>query len=171
MAQATGLEIDQDLEFQRRSWIVQRVGWAIMLALLVAGGLGLLGSGPLSARTASIPGLMRVDYQRFGRYQTSESLTIELEPQATAGGVVRLGIDRHYLEGSKIESIVPPVERVEGLGDRLVHVFRMAQPGVPLRVTLRRQPEQFGSIRGRIVLEGGSDVAGRTISFQQFVYP
>ena len=34
------LEIHQDLPFQRRSWTVQRVGWAIMALVVLAGLLG-----------------------------------------------------------------------------------------------------------------------------------
>lgn len=83
----------------------------------------------------------------------------------------RLGIDRQYLQGAKIESIMPPAERVEGLGDRLVHVFRIAQPGQPLTVQFRLQPEQFGRINGSIVADDGAGATGRTISFWQFVYP
>ena len=60
------LEISQDLTFQRRSWIVQRVGW-VMLALLILAALGgLFGPGPLSrARAGPHDGPLWVEYQRF----------------------------------------------------------------------------------------------------------
>jgi hypothetical protein len=167
------LQLDEDLEFERRSWRAQRVGWLVIVLLLVAAALGFFGSGPFSKRSAAIPGLMRVEYQRFGRYQTPETLTIRLEPQATAGGVVRLGIARRFLNHSKVESIVPAPDRVEASDNRLVYVFPLVQPGLPLVVMFRLQPEQFGSIRGRITLPAGPDPAdaGPSIGFRQFVYP
>jgi hypothetical protein len=116
---------------------------------------------------------MSVEYQRFGRYQTSETLRIRLEAPATAGGVVRLGVDRRYLDHNRVESIVPTPGRVEASGDRLVYAFPMARPGLPLVVTFRLQPEEFGSIRGRITLEGSPEASGPepSIGFRQFIYP
>lgn len=39
------LESEENLAFQERQWVVQRVAWVVVLALLVAGLLGLLGPG------------------------------------------------------------------------------------------------------------------------------
>ena len=62
-----GLQLEEDASFRRRAWAVQRAGWALMALLLLGAILGLLGSGPLSTATADVPGLMRIEYQRFAQ--------------------------------------------------------------------------------------------------------
>ncbi len=39
------LDIEQDLDFERRQWHVQRVGWVVFLLILLAAFVGLLGTG------------------------------------------------------------------------------------------------------------------------------
>jgi hypothetical protein len=164
-----GLQIEEDIAFQRRSWRVQRVAWAVMALILLAGLLGVFGSGPLSQATASMPGVLAVEYQRFARYDTPDTLSIRLEPAATGGPAVRVGLDRAYLDHSKIDSMVPPPARVHGAGDRLVYEFPIAEPGRPLTITLALEPQQIGIVHGRVTLERDGGV--ETVSFRQLVYP
>ncbi|MDQ6718742.1 MAG: hypothetical protein M3Z17_10420 [Gemmatimonadota bacterium] len=42
------LGIAEDMNFQRRTWMVQRVGWAIMILVCIAALFGVFGKGPLS---------------------------------------------------------------------------------------------------------------------------
>jgi hypothetical protein len=43
------LEIRQDLSFERRDWMMQRLGWAVIGLLILAGLTGLTGSsGPMT---------------------------------------------------------------------------------------------------------------------------
>lgn len=164
------LEIDQDLTFQRRSWIVQRTGWTVMALLLVAAMLGVLGSGPLSKGTIEVPERGRVEYARFARYQTPDTLTVHLGHAATPQREVRLGVDRVFLDRSKIEAVMPPPLRVEGLADRLVYVFAMARTGEPLTITFVLQPQRLGLAHARLTLEtaAGEPTA---VAFRQMVYP
>jgi len=161
------LEIEQDPGFLRRSWRVQRAGWIGMGAMLVLALAGLLGSGPLSRRDVTIPGFLRVEYQRFARYDAPQTLTVRLEPAATNAAYVRVWLDRRYLDGSKVETISPPPIRVEDAGDRLVYVFALARPGTPATVVFALQARQIGSMSGRVGLDGGQAFA----PFRQFVYP
>ncbi|HEU4345558.1 MAG TPA: hypothetical protein VFU31_28750, partial [Candidatus Binatia bacterium] len=45
------LEIEEDLRFQERAWVVQRVGWGVMLLVIVATAAGMFGEGALSSAT------------------------------------------------------------------------------------------------------------------------
>jgi hypothetical protein len=166
------LEIDQDLTFQRREWIGERVGWAVLVLIVLAASLGLFGSGPVSRATAEAPGRLRVEYARFARSQTSETLTVHLESAATAAGEVRVALDREYLERSRVESVVPQPLRVEGRADRLVYVFRAARPGEPLAIAFLLHPERLGVSRGRVSLEPvrAADQPVE-LAFRQLVYP
>jgi len=128
------LDIDADMAFQRRSWIVQRIGWILMLALVLAAVLGVLGSGPLSHATTAIPGQLRVEYQRFTRYDDPETLVVRAEGAATTAGVVRLSLNRQYLDHSTVESVLPSPERVDAAAERTIFAFRVAEPGRPIEV-------------------------------------
>jgi hypothetical protein len=166
------LEIDQDLTFQQREWIGERIGWAVLVLIILAASLGLLGAGPFSRATAEAPGRLRVEYARFARYQTAETLTIRVESAATATAEVRVAIDRAYLEGSRVESVVPVPLRVDSAAERLVYVFGVTRRGEPLAITFRLEPERLGVSRGHVSLEPAraADPAVE-IAFRQLVYP
>lgn len=51
------LEIEEDLDFQRRMWRLQQIGWALLVLVVVAALLGLFGKGPLSRAVASRVGV------------------------------------------------------------------------------------------------------------------
>jgi hypothetical protein len=162
------LEVDQDLAFQRRAWVAQRIAWVLLTLFVVAAGVGLLGSGPLSHARIDVPGLMTVEYDRFARLESSETLTVRLAPAATAGEAVRLSLNRDFLDSAKIETILPPPARVEAMAGRLVYVFAVAERHVPLTVTFVFDPQKIGVHEGIVGFESGED---RRVTFRQLVYP
>ena len=167
MPRADGLEIDEDPAFTARAWQLQRASWIAMALVVVLALTGLLGSGPLSRSVVSLPGLLRVEYQRFARYEAAQTLTVRLEPGATRGGETKLWIDRRYLDDTRVEAVTPPPTRVEATEDRLVYAFAIGRPGRPVTIVVALQSEQIGPITGRIGLEGAAD----HVTFRQFVYP
>lgn len=165
-----GLEIDQDLGFQRRSWVVQRTGWAVMALLVAAALAGLFGSGPLSRRIARAPGAFEVEYQHFTRYEDPELLTLRLEPAVTAVPLVRLSINMEFLDHARIESVLPAPERVEAAAGRVVYAFRVAEPGRPFPVVFNMRPQRVGRAAARLRVESEA-ARGREAAFRQFTYP
>lgn len=159
------LEIDQNLEHEKRFWSVQRIGWILLSLLWLAGLAGVFGSGPLAGSTASGPDL-RLEYDRFVRYTAPQELRLHLGPAVTAQPKVRLWVDRQYLQSQQIESVVPEPESTEAGPDRLVFVLSMAEPGAPASVTLRLQTQRIGSFEGRVGVENGG-----SLRFHQLVYP
>lgn len=64
------LQISEDMEFQRRSWIVQRTGWAIFALVILLAALGVSGDGMLSsARAGQEDGGLWLEFPRFGRFE------------------------------------------------------------------------------------------------------
>jgi hypothetical protein len=161
------LEIDEDPAFERRSQRAERIGTWLMVAVLVAAALGLLGSGPLSHATARA-GDTTLHYQRFSRYESSEALVLHLPRPVPPAREVRVWVDRAYLEGSRLETVLPPPVRVEAAADRLVFVLAVAEPGGPLTVRFNLQPERVGVVHGRIGVEGPT---GPALAFRQLVFP
>lgn len=166
MRRVGDLEVDQDLVFERRVWVFQRVGWAVMTAAVLAALLGLLGPGPASSARAGTPdGTLASEYSRFVRASAETRLSVSFGRGAVQGEEVRLWIDRRYLEQASIERVTPEPASVEVGGDRLVYVFSAAA-GESGQVTFSLTPRAFGRWRARIGVEGGP-----TLAFGQFVFP
>jgi hypothetical protein len=165
------LEIDEDMDFQRRSWRVQRVAWGAMVLLLLAAFAGFLGSGPASRASRAIPDLLTVEHQRFSRFQSPETLSVQVAPAATRERSVRLWLDRDYVDQSRIESIVPAPVRVDGASDRVVYEFATVTPGMPLTISFLLQPERVGYARVLLGIEPTPGERGQALKFWQVVYP
>jgi len=161
------LELPQDLDFQRRSWIAQRIGWAIMALVLLAGLAGLLGNGPLSIATAGGPGSpLEVEYGRFARHSGPTQMEIRLQPTAMQGDTARVWLDREYLRGIQVERVIPEPESVEVTADRAVYVFKVNQSDQPASITFYITPDLIGTHTVRVGIDNGE-----TLTFRQIVYP
>jgi hypothetical protein len=89
------LEIAEDYEFQKRLWIVQRVGWVVMGLLSLAGLLGLLGAGLFSQTKAGQPSdPLWLEYERFERFQSPVQLKVHVRGDSHKTGFVKLRFDR-----------------------------------------------------------------------------
>lgn len=161
------LRLEQDFGFQRREWAVQRIGWLAMAAAVVAALLGLTGRGVLSRATAGADGEpLRLEYQRFDRFQAPTTLRVLLSAEAAAGEQAEVWLGRDYVEGVRIETIEPEPQEVRVGTDRTTYVVAVDQPGRPLAVTFHLQQQAIGRRSGRVGLPDGP-----SLSFDQFVYP
>jgi len=161
------LEIDTDEEFQRREWRVERVGWGLMLALVVAGILGLFGEGWLAQTSTEVVGnRLRVDYERIARHGSPATLRVALAPGAISTGVALVWVDREYLEGVDVHGIAPQPDASWIARDRVVFAVRIDNPADSAYVTFSITPDNFWSRPVRVGLDGGPSVA-----FRQFVLP
>lgn len=163
------LEVNQDLEFQRHIWTVQRVGWVVMTLVVLAALLGLFGPGLFGRATAGnqeAPVSIE-EYERFLRFEKPTTLRVHLNLTAGAGGEVRVWLDREYLESVQLQQVTPQPERVEAGSDRLIYVFDVAaEPDQPTAVTFNFQPDKIGPLKGQVGL-----AEGESLAFRQFVYP
>ena len=160
-----GLEIDQDLCFQQRMWILQRLGWGVMACLILAALMGLLGSGPLASRTLDSPQRrFRLEYQRFLRHRAPTRLLLQVKSNLREE--VQVWYDRTLIEHFIIKQIVPLPTRVEVNAERLTYIFRVTDQKEPLLIIFSLEPETFGSLSGRVGIEHDD-----SLYFQQFVYP
>jgi hypothetical protein len=158
------MDIDQDLDFQRTSWKVQRVSWIAMLLIALAGLFGLFGNGPLANATAGDAQTLTVDYQRLVRLSADEKLAIT--PGKTAiGSIVSIWLDREWISRHEVRGIVPEPESTSVAADRVTYHFR-TNPQFTSRIEFDLETMAMGSIRGRVGIVGGS-----TVEFSQFSYP
>lgn len=161
------LEIATDLKHQKRLWIVERTGWAVMILLMAAALTGLFGAGPLSHATAGQTGSeFWVDYQKFDRCEATSQLRVHVGSGALKSESVGVWLSRHYLENVEVEKTTPAAEHQEAAGDRVVYVFRAAGSNEPIVLTFHVRPTEQGKKHARIGIVNGPEV-----HFSQFIYP
>ncbi len=161
------LEIDQDLRYQRRAWLTERIGWVCMALIVLAAILGFLGPGLLGRRTLTDgSGALTVEYTKFLRYEGPATLTFHLKEAAFSGGDVRLWISQDYLDSLQIVAVTPPPDHAEIAQGRVIYVFKLAPGTRQALITFDVTEQKIGPVRARV---GTGE--GQSLSFSQFIYP
>ena len=149
------LDIDEDLNFQRREWSLQRVGIGILFLFVLAALLGLTGmGGPLShGEAGERGGAVFVEFERFVRRGTAS--TIKLHLRASPGDV-RVFVSAPYFEHVRIESVAPEPELVTIEAARHVYLIRMGSSEAI--VTLQVDHRSYGTLEAEVGLVDGPSV-------------
>ena len=129
MAQADpGLEIGVDRPLQERLWFWQRVGWLVMLLLVLAALAGVTGTSGPASRGRIEAGGSTLDYPRIARWQAADSFSIEFAEDA--GGATEVLIPGKFIDVFAIESVTPQPSRVTATPDGHLFEFALAEtPG------------------------------------------
>jgi hypothetical protein len=165
MANNGELEIDQDLQFQRRMWRTERVGWGAMAILLICAVMGLFGNGPLSRMTAQTGELLTVEYQRFGRYQAPMEMRLYLAG-FTKDHSLFFQLDHTFLSHVQITRITPQPALEEPTPDGIGFIYPVRVQDGSILVTISYQPEQIGMLKATLMADETSP-----LSIRQFIYP
>jgi hypothetical protein len=153
------------MRHHRAAWRVERVGWALVAAILVATLFGAFGDGPLS-RAASGSQAFRVEYDRLLRASAPAELKVRAGSAAAQGGLLRLRIARSLVDRMEFDSIVPqPLRQVAGPG-YTEFVFPVAGGGGAVDINVRYRPATFGRQSGAVSLVGSD-----TLLIRQYVFP
>lgn len=161
------LELNQDLDLQRKTWTVQRIGWGGMALIVVAALAGVFGSGPLTrTEVTDNPQTFRLLYDRFGRYEGELVLQLVLSPETTTSNRVTVEIDRTYWTGHAVEHITPePLISSIGI-DGFLYTFETNAPSTPSVIVFRLRPKSIGAMDGRIRVNNAGP-----LRFHQFMFP
>ena len=139
-----------------------------MTVVVLAGLLGLLGSGPLGRRSVATPdGTLRVEYERFVRRGTRTTLLVRMGPTDPLVPARALRLAQPYLDGMWIESVFPPPRRVQAGRDHVILDFDVdsQQPG-PLTVAIHVLPAGIGGRWAAVAMDAGPE-----LGFRQWVNP
>lgn len=151
-----GVQVDQDMRFQRREWAVQRIGWVAGVLVLAASLAGALGHGPLShAEAEGLDGALHVKYERIVRSNRPVDLTFSLA--AGTGNETVLWLSREMMERMSVEAVRPEPVRWWATPARTGLVFAHAPdtaPGDRLAVALRVEVQTVGGLGGEVGVEG-----------------
>lgn len=165
VARVGDLDIEQDLSFERRELLAERIGWAAM-ALVIAGALvGVFGAGPLSPATVEA-GDLSLTYERFGRRGGPTTLTFDVAPGASGQKELTLWLSAAYLEGVRLGAITPQPERVTLAGDRIEYSFALADADEPLRISFDLSSDTLGALTAQAGILGGP-----TVELRQYFWP
>jgi hypothetical protein len=149
------LEIAEDLNFQKRQWGVQRVGWIVFGLILLAALLGLFGRGLLSQRRLLQEGVT-LEYEYFLRNASTTTLRVE-----TSAPTTMVVFDKDYLEGFQVESVTP--EPVSTTLTEVGYGYQFGGTGSPIEFHLK--PQRVGLVVGQLLIGEGNSVV------RQFIYP
>lgn len=159
------LDVGQDLGFQRREWRIQRIAWVVMLLVLLAGLVGLLGSGPLAHAWAESGGLT-VQYDRIVRDRAPFEPRFMLAPGMAAGGQAKIWIDRALLGKAEGQRVVPQPESEQSGAARVVFTVAVADPDAPAEAIVGLDPHDVGGFSA-----GAGIVDGPRVEMTGFVVP
>ena len=161
------LEINQDLDLQRKTWTVQRIGWGGMALIILAALAGMFGSGPLARTEAQDDQqTFRLLHDRFGRYEGEVILQLALTPEATKTGRVSIEVDQTYWTSHAVEHIAPgPLLSRVGI-DGFLYTFETHPLSAPAVIVFRLRPKYLGPLEGRIRVNGDG-----LLHFHQFMFP
>lgn len=161
------LEINQDLDVQRITWTLQRIGWSGMALMVLAALSGVFGSGPLTrTEVADDQQTVRLLYDRFGRYEGESVLQLVLTPETTKTHRVTVQIERTYWTSHAVEQIIPdPLISSIGI-DGFLYTFETNAPSTPAVIVFRLRPKCLGALDGRIRVNDAGP-----LQFHQFIFP
>jgi hypothetical protein len=118
-----GIQLDENLGYQRKFWRIQRIGWALLVILLAASALGLLGSGgPLHQERLGAGSPFLVEHPRVQR------LSSEFEARFEVPGADSLALilPARFFEDHKVEGWVPEPASSKAEGDDVQLTFEGA---------------------------------------------
>ena len=160
------IEVGQDLPFQDRMWLFQRVGWVAMVAIVAVAALGLFGHGPIAAgSSATADGTVQLSFDRIARHGVPTSVTIRVDRSLAEDGKITIWVSREWLRGVELENVIPdPAEAHEAPGD-VGFEFNVADGPGPFEATLDLRYDDVG------VRSASVRTRDRTVFLDQFVWP
>ncbi|HEX6571721.1 MAG TPA: hypothetical protein VF055_06830 [Steroidobacteraceae bacterium] len=163
--EASNLQVNEDMRFQERDWLGQRVGWFALASLLLAGCLGLMGSGPLSQAERSDGRGFTIEYERFVRHGAQTSVVLRAASDALPAEQARITVTRQFLAANDLQRSVPEPSETRARGAEVELVYS-TQSRKALQVRWIIEPDELGRHTTILRLNDGPP-----LEIVQFTYP
>lgn len=161
------MQIHEDIDFQKRSWVVQRIGWVFFAIALLLAGLGLFGNGLFSNAVAGQQdGALWLEYPRFARFEDEFPIIVHANGGSGNGGEIMIQLAWDYLEGFEVNTIFPDPDAQIRHTDQITYVFNANAMDSPFTAYFYLTPRKFGMQSGTVHLPDG-----QAVRFSQFIYP
>ncbi|MEX2284305.1 MAG: hypothetical protein WEE89_17585 [Gemmatimonadota bacterium] len=155
------IEINQDLDFQRVEWRIQRIGWVFIVIIALASIAGAFGGGPLAHQTRSTSsGDLVIEYDRIARHAAITRFDLHT-PRAQ--GEVGVVFSTDYLHQAELRTVMPEPDRTESGAGNTTFYFNL-EPNATVSFVF--EPDDIGLRTIQIGLRGGS-----ALRLKQFVLP
>lgn len=173
------LDLEENPPYQERMWKIERVGWALMAAVLLAAAGGLFGHGPLSERMivataphdrsqAAAPLVARITFDRYIRLHSPSAIRIsEVSPPDGGGDAERtfsLWLSFDYLGAVELEPMTPRPDTQRIGSEGVSYDFRVRDGRATVVVPFKAL--KIGRVSGSVRVNNGPPMA-----LGHFVYP
>ena len=154
--------VEEKTRFQRRTWVIERLGWTALGLIVLAAFSGVFGFGPLS-KTSSGDASLSIEYERFQRITHLVQFRVHLA--ASEAQERQLELDDEFATSYEITDIEPRPMHSSAGGHELQLTFS-SKPSEPLTIIIWAHPRSYGAVRLQVRTDGGADV-----HVAPFVYP
>lgn len=158
-AQKSSNTEEEDLKFQKKEWVFQRVVWMIMLVIVVLAVIGVFGNGPIAKAEAGNPqDLLHIKYDRIvrERAQTGSLVTINLNRSAilrqTGDTLIHLWISQDWVHSMGLTSTTPYPARTSLNDSAIVFSFVAPYDSKSIKILFNWKPVEVGLQHGYIGL-------------------
>jgi hypothetical protein len=155
----TGMEIDESLDLHIKAWKLQPLAWGLIALFVLAGLLGLFGTGMLSNTTGK-NGAVVIDYERFYRYGAIMKLSIR-DNEGAAQTIVEF--PAAYIAHFNITSIMPEPTGTELTDQGVSYTFKSRSESRTIVFYL--EPQEAGNASGLV------SVNDTKIHLSHLIYP
>lgn len=161
------LEIEEEADVIKKKNIFRRVGIIFLSLIVLAGLLGLTGSGGLYAyrEIVSADHQLRIKYTEFGRFQVNQKIVILLPPKISVQPKVNVSFNSSYLKNIYVKQIIPAPSHVTAKGGKIIYTFLVNPTHSPVSIIFLIEPQEAGFLRAQMNINDAYEVL-----FKQFIY-
>ena len=162
VSKAGEVAVGEDMAFQQRWWVFERIVWGVFGLILLADVSGLLGRGPLSkAEAHTADGSLLVKYEKVERANTPSIMTLTPGAPAVHDGAFKVFVSDSIVKELGAQRVVPqPADSVVGDGGV---TYTFSANVLPITVQIALQPSFIGSHTFRITVPGQASVSGKVL--------
>ncbi|HUP90169.1 MAG TPA: hypothetical protein VM100_12485 [Longimicrobiales bacterium] len=165
--EVAGIQIDEEpLEFTRREWRYQRIGWAALAVISLLGLTGVLGHGPAAHETVGNPNTFAIEFDRIVRHGSPSHVVVDIGPGLQRDSTLRIYVNRDYLEKFKISDLVPQPESSGISGNYVYYEFLRPNPRARGRIVMHVDPNGYWHQSATVALSGAT-----SLKFGQLILP
>jgi hypothetical protein len=150
-------------QFHEREWRVQRVGWALLSLLILAGLAGVFGGGPL-ARQSINSEYGQIESERFARRHSVTEWAITYRQNQNTSDSLTIAIDADYLHKFEVREITPEPDATQVAQGEVLFSFNTLGPSG--RVLFHVEPQRPGIAEGSFRLNDSP-----ALVVKQIIYP
>ena len=152
------ININEDIEFQKKGWFVQKIAIVLIFVVVVLSILGIFGHGILSTKKEKKDGI-ELSYEKFLRSEAGDKLEFYFD---NPDSIATLSFPIEYTKHVRIENTEPKAISSEIVNGQAVYKFQVEKEG---RIMLFINPCDIGSVSSTMKLNSTQ------FSIHHFIYP